>query len=842
MTDREKFVNWASKLGFNEEDVWQFLRLTMSPESLGGYYQICENLFEIIQFLEEFEIEDSFKTINFDIWSKLCSAVIIRKNDLRDIFGDNVCKGLNYKTKTPPTYGQMTNYAVSTAFYHAPEESELDNNYFRLCGLILSCQIYTIINNNDFSLIKYINEAKYGNFIGHLFSPFKNIGKLLRTLVYADERSALLLLSPSESIKSVKDYYSEICELESEDPENKMISNLRVFLDRTYQNIENETIRGGGGKKRTSWTKVKRYGYGEIETDLFFYSPKERDNQEQGFKSIKLPRGFKNEWLDGGLTFEELFEELYYEDETEQFFLPYDAKNFLAPASARMLLTEEARRYTGIRNNFLSTSIDIYTNDELQLIIQNNTSSLEQEYINYKNSNDSKFTPEAYLNFEANLFLLLALVTGSSWERAYNCLHLDSLKSQQRELAYLTDKCCFRIRVKHPIRKKRIQENLRELIEKPINYLLLPDSFNINKYIKSLLELHDKVNKKKLRPVKKIRVFKSKFKYLKNQVNKTLKEIEKPKGLILTYKRIEKALQYKIIEVSGGDVVIAEMITGATGLGPVAQHHYAMPSARFLEKHYRNAIKKMTQDINFQENYLNSIEDRITNGICVKTSTIKNCLAKIRSELDNNKKPVTISEVVTLHNAFTLYVLIIYLLVTGYRFSINPDADPSKISKSGILKFGDKLSDDCYQKRIAWIPEEVVSQLEMYSKHRTKVLGALFSKLHFGSSYFVKNNPFLFFVDPEMFEPVEIRPASWNEFVVKKFPVPMNFSRAYMRSQLMMNNCPVDVQRAYMGHTWLGVESYGKFSSLSPLYYIKTIKPFFENLIKDIDFKAIKGL
>ena len=51
------------------------------------------------------------------------------------------------------------------------------------------------------------------------------------------------------------------------------------------------------------------------------------------------------------------------------------------------------------------------------------------------------------------------------------------------------------------------------------------------------------------------------------------------------------------------------------------------------------------------------------------------------------------------------------------------------------------------------------------------------------------------------------------------YRLPMNANRHFLRTNLIADNCPVEVVDAFLGHWEIGQEPWGRFSGLSPIVY-----------------------
>jgi len=76
----------------------------------------------------------------------------------------------------------------------------------------------------------------------------------------------------------------------------------------------------------------------------------------------------------------------------------------------------------------------------------------------------------------------------------------------------------------------------------------------------------------------------------------------------------------------------------------------------------------------------------------------------------------------------------------------------------------------------------------------------------------------------------------------KKYALPFNASRHYLRSILLERGCPVEVINAFMGHFERGEEPWGRFSGLSPDTYRNQLSSYLVPLLQDDGWEALPGL
>jgi hypothetical protein len=73
-------------------------------------------------------------------------------------------------------------------------------------------------------------------------------------------------------------------------------------------------------------------------------------------------------------------------------------------------------------------------------------------------------------------------------------------------------------------------------------------------------------------------------------------------------------------------------------------------------------------------------------------------------------------------------------------------------------------------------------------------------------------------------------------------PLPANFYRKFMRTNLAERQCSTEIIDTWMGHWDMGQEPWGNYSSFSGKEYILQLKKYLLPLLDEIDWKPIKSV
>ena len=175
---------------------------------------------------------------------------------------------------------------------------------------------------------------------------------------------------------------------------------------------------------------------------------------------------------------------------------------------------------------------------------------------------------------------------------------------------------------------------------------------------------------------------------------------------------------------------------------------------------------------------------------------------------------------------------------TGYRAIVNPFPTLSEFDpNTGICIISDKDGNDLYNSRTVWLPPMAVQQLANYRYHRLLMLTHL-ALHHKGRSR--SYPPDIFLLDHSI-KIKTIKPSNLAPHLQAMLPLPINSNRRFLRTKLRLNGCPPEIIDAFMGHWARGEEPWGKYSTLSYLQILKSLKTFLPPIVTALGFKPIES-
>ncbi|MDH5573381.1 MAG: hypothetical protein OEY89_16580, partial [Gammaproteobacteria bacterium] len=615
---------------------------------------------------------------------------------------------------------------------------------------------------------------------------------------------------------------------------NMDFNSIRIFLERIwYQEASNK---GGGGGGRGGHVDIEklRYGFVDLKNGIRVRVPDIYESH--GVKSTRvITRPVTedvDEWLEAGLPLEELFdEEIVVIDEYEEH----------EPPSSRVIRTMCQKNYLSTQNNNLPYASGDLTGKNVHHIYNRCITKI-QESLELINNNEMEITHEMMVKLEVPIIVLVTLLTGSDYVDVKNLSKLSSSNAQYSKLAYLEDRGLWRIKMDFPKKKIKISLLQKSISEEMTDLLELPDYFGIGQYLDKLKAYYLKYDeqKKYQRKTGKNKYFRIQEKKSKKLIREFLIKIFPDEDISIA--KVKGYLFKRITVNTGGDTVVAMLITRRKHYTGQTQLYYSMPTLAYLQEVYSDAVSSIAT-INDIKNNNRLISQHIYAGnrVLPSTESINQLLMCVKAKLYAHRGSNSLSNFIVFHNEYTLYTLLMLLYATGYRAVIEPWIEPDEIDRHGFVVISDKGRKDHYSERLVWVPKVLRDQLESYHLHCCLVKMELASLTELDITHINEITEKMFFLDKISMEPISIRPRTWSAYVEDRFPVAMNVGRHYLRTRLMMDRCPPDIINTFMGHHVNGTEPWGTKSTLSPLGYKKEIEVYIEEVMDTLGFEKISG-
>jgi len=225
----------------------------------------------------------------------------------------------------------------------------------------------------------------------------------------------------------------------------------------------------------------------------------------------------------------------------------------------------------------------------------------------------------------------------------------------------------------------------------------------------------------------------------------------------------------------------------------------------------------------------------------VETSTLQNLITALQEELAIRQSELrSLDDIHRYHNAYTLYVWLFQSLTTTMRAIRSPDRMLNvkkdwRVQHSHLpAGLSDKDSDYEERARYVVIPKSLSIQLRHYQKHLAKYLAHCLRQ---------SEAPEGFVIWEKHHKSYSVQPLSpkWAGEALKarECNIPVNFHRAYLRSELIARGCPGEIIDAFMGHANRGELPFLRYSTFDYEKYRQQILEHLESILASLGFKII---
>lgn len=312
----------------------------------------------------------------------------------------------------------------------------------------------------------------------------------------------------------------------------------------------------------------------------------------------------------------------------------------------------------------------------------------------------------------------------------------------------------------------------------------------------------------------------------------------------VTLNRIGYHLFQRVVDLSGGDLVAASLITRRDVQIARDDRFYAAPSVVSLRKIYRDAVESVRQELvalrcPLQERQVlesGTLNASVGSTICPAVGDIKRALDRLRNDIA--KEPTGTSEERVAdwnrqHNLYTLYCAMAIGWVVGFRAVSNPFLPPDEIDPVlGIASFQDKGPNDRSKSRLIRLPGWALAQELGYYEYLMDDSVSFGLYARFGVPHFCspcKNGLAL----------VEVKPSTLEPFLEDYLPLPANASRHFGRTEFIERGVAPEHVSAWLGHFFRGEEPWGKYSTYRYTKFCKFMEKELPGILCDLGFKAI---
>jgi len=422
----------------------------------------------------------------------------------------------------------------------------------------------------------------------------------------------------------------------------------------------------------------------------------------------------------------------------------------------------------------------------------------------------------------AELLLLLSLLLGRKVDSIHACLVRSNIDRR--------DKFEFRrerVALAHSseLPKHTLQEDIGKLIDRADKtlYLILPSELT--------------------GPIAKVQDDEQSFESIREEISSIISFINKKSGARLTIDRVAGDLNSRL-RLTGIDPAEIALICGHTAAQCPSLFYYSVERARISAIHWK-------------DNEFLFGKAEITTTYPAKITTTKRIGTQLKSKgnlvgkyFNEQKKYIESLRSMTnynlfkFHNEITLYTYQVLSLATGHRpvtspFELRSDID--LIRKT--IWISDKETRSGLSARIIGLASTACLQITFYDQHLESLYRSLILERHPSAAKIQlaceSKSPYLFRFDGSTTS--HLTPKYLVKIMSDRWPLPLNWQRHFLRTELRNNGVCGDDVNALMGHAKFGEESFGAFSGYSSKN-LKTIASAVEQIFLSMDITPVQGL
>lgn len=330
----------------------------------------------------------------------------------------------------------------------------------------------------------------------------------------------------------------------------------------------------------------------------------------------------------------------------------------------------------------------------------------------------------------------------------------------------------------------------------------------------------------------------------------------------LTSGKITRALRVAIAELSG-DPVASWLICWQTNQQNEARLFYTQYPAEQLTRLYLKALYRILprgeQALTRQRRgeippapcLGRHLDQFVGARFVARREAVANLVQRLRRELENQVDVQRISEIVGYHNRYVLYTWLMQALRTSLRAIASPVALLDAVERTSLALNGSALPPAIYtaisdksggfedRARLVELKGDLLQQLSNFRTHAAVVVARLdlFAEWSLGTSAVQR----LFALDDNA-KPIAVTPT-WVEDKLAKlgFPAPANFSRGFLRTELLMAGCPGQSIDAFLGHFGLGENPASRHASLDWSQHLAVIRHYVRAVLHGFDLTQVRS-
>ena len=236
----------------------------------------------------------------------------------------------------------------------------------------------------------------------------------------------------------------------------------------------------------------------------------------------------------------------------------------------------------------------------------------------------------------------------------------------------------------------------------------------------------------------------------------------------------------------------------------------------------------------------------------VRFDVVRTILKTLRQELATSPPPLSRSRLCSYHNCYVIYVYLFQGLSSSLRAVTNPTGlvvarershevfqrEPQS-TETVLAGLADKDSPFFQRARLIDLSGALEQQLGHFERHTTALIQrlGLFSALE---SCPAESRQF--FAIDDTCKPIVVN-RTWieSQMTARGFPLPANFHRGFLRTELLARGCPAQSVDALLGHASRGESPFGTHSTFDFLQHRKVIRRHLNHLHEQLGLAPVRS-
>ncbi len=316
--------------------------------------------------------------------------------------------------------------------------------------------------------------------------------------------------------------------------------------------------------------------------------------------------------------------------------------------------------------------------------------------------------------------------------------------------------------------------------------------------------------------------------------------------------RISRVLENQVYAQTG-DLTLAWCVCGNVGERNEPRMFYTAYPVQKLVDTYYDAIHGLHPDDVFIPCFPSTAagvhdragfvvpeaQDYVGARFVSRKDVVKKLVSNLQLKLKAKVSLLQWDQVSQYHNTFTFYTWLVQAFSTSMRAVNDPSEllEQEETRQSPVYCLADKETSHNDRARPVFRSDLLKEQFAEYRRHREYLINAIgYQKQAISTDKWPMR---LFYLDNRD----EPQPLSrkWIEeqLEVLGHPMPGNFHRAYLRTELLASGCQSQVVDAFMGHANKGESPFDYYSSFEYHQFSQTLESFLNGVLKSMGLKTM---